>query len=263
MKRTSSLVAGLSMALLGFVLGPYSIQAALVEGGKGPQLLIGLDDDRQDNTLIQAGAAANQSLNRTDVMSGGQGNDVMFGLNGNDVMDGGQGQDIILGGPDSGAAPGGPPNSDIMFGGPGNDVNLWAPGDGSEAFIGGPGLDALIFGATDRETIADPATGVRLPKLLFGVEGFPQGIPTADVSGLTNFCTVEASPSPQYEYLVRFRNAAGNILATVRVRDVEQVFCTQSAGIAFADLSQSVPAFVPVSPQDVQALNPLVGAMIR
>ncbi len=101
----------------------------------------------------------------------------MFGLNGNDVMDGGPGHDIILGGPDGGPAPGGPPNSDIMFGGPGNDVNLWAPGDGSEAFIGGPGRDALIFGATDREALPDPTTGVRLPTLLFGVPGFPQGIP--------------------------------------------------------------------------------------
>jgi hypothetical protein len=57
-------------------------------------------------------------------------------------------------------SPGGPPNSDIMFGGPGNDVNLWAPCDGGEALIGGPGLDATIFGATDREALADPSTGV-------------------------------------------------------------------------------------------------------
>jgi hypothetical protein len=56
-----------------------------------------------------------------------------------------------------------------MFGGPGDDVNLWAPGDGSETFVGGPGLDAIIFGATDREVLADPATGVRLPTLRFGV----------------------------------------------------------------------------------------------
>ena len=90
-----------------------------------------------------------------------------------------------------------------MFGGPGDDVNLWAPGDGSEVFAGGPDKDALIFGATDREMDPDSATGVRLPTLLSGVDGFPQGIPTANVSGLTNFCTVEASPSPGYDYLVR------------------------------------------------------------
>ena len=255
------------LASVGLVLSSaHPIQAAEVEGGRGPQLLIGLDDDNQANALIQAGAIANQSLDRTDILDGGPGNDVMFGLNGNDVMDGGPGDDIILGGPDGGAAPGGPPNSDIMFGGPGNDVNLWAPGDGSEAFIGGPGVDAIIFGATDREAVADPATGVRLPTLLFYVPGFPQGIVTANVSGLANFCTIEDSPSPGYDFLVRFRSSAtGNIIVTVRVKDVEQVFCTSQAGasIAYADLTQPWPAFSAISPPDVGALNPIVGAMIR
>src|SRR5262245_13304155 len=206
-----SLSGGILVALVGVVLVPARpIQAALVDRGKGPQLLIGRDDDTIENAGIQAGAAADQSLSRTDVLVGGPGNDVIFGLNGNDVIDGGPGRDIILGGPDGGAAPGGPPNSDIMFGGPGSDVNLWAPGDGSEAFIGGNGTDALIFGATDREINPDPATGVRLPTLLFGVPGFPQGIPTANVSGLNNFCTIESSPIAPYDFLVRFRGAANN-----------------------------------------------------
>ena len=244
-------------------VGYVGTQAALVENANGPQLLIGLDDDRQDNVAIQAGAVANQSLNRTDVLVGGPGNDVMFGLNGNDVMDGGPGQDIILGGPDGGAAPGGPPNSDVMFGGPGGDVNLWAPGDGSEAFIGGPGRDALIFGATDRDVLPDQTTGVRLPTLRFGVPGFPQGVPTADVSGLANFCTLEESPVSAYEHLVRFRGATGNIIVTVRVSEVEQVFCSQGGAIAFADLTQRFPAFVVISQPEVETLNLLVGAMIR
>ena len=98
-----------------------------------------------------------------------------------------------------------------------------------------------------------------MPKLLFGVPGFPQGIPTADVSGLSNFCTVEPSPSAGYDHLIRFRGAAGNIIVTVRVREVEQVFCSQDGGIALADLSQPSPGFVPVSPQQVQSLNPLDG----
>ena len=265
--RMSALSAGLFIACAGLIIGPArSTQAALADGGKGPQLLIGLDDDRQDNVAIQAGAAANQSLNRTDVLEGGPGNDVMFGLNGNDVMDGGPGRDIILGGPDGGAAPGGPPNSDIMFGGPGDDVNLWAPGDGSETFIGGPGLDAIIFGSTDRDGAADPTTGVRLPALRFGIPDFPQGIPTADVSGLANFCTLETSPLPGYDYLVRFRGrATGNIIVTVRLTGVEQVFCTDQAGgsIGFANLTDPTPSFVPVSHQEVEILNSLVAAMIR
>jgi len=187
----------------------------------------------------------------------------MFGLNGDDVIRGAGGRDIILGGPDGGAAPGGPPNSDIMLGGAGGDVNLWAPGDGSEAFFGGTGLDALIFGSTDREAVPDPATGVRLPTLLSGVEGFPQGVPTADVSGLNNFCTIEAGPLPEYDYLVRFRGATGNIIVTVRIKDVEQVFCTLNGGIGFADVRGGSLEFVPISQEVVGFVNRLVAAMIR
>jgi hypothetical protein len=145
-------------------------------------------------------------------------------------------------------------------------VNLWAPGDGSEAFVGGPGLDAIIFGATDRDAIADPTTEVRLPTLFAGVAGFPQGIPTANVSGLGNFCTVEASPSSGYQFLVRFRSAATrNIIVTVRVKDVEQAFCTDQSGgaIAFADLTVPSPAFGVVSQPEVETLNEIVAAMIR
>src|SRR5688500_9278107 len=231
-----------------------------------PQLLIGLDDDRQDNPAVQAGAVNNQSLNRTDILIGGPANDVMFGLNGNDVMEGREGRDIILGGPDGGTPPGGPPNSDIMFGGPGNDVNLWGPGDGSEAFIGGGGLrDALVFGATDRDTTPDPETDFLLPTLLFGIPGFPQGIPTANVTGVTAFCTIEASPLPEYEFLVRFLGVTGNLIVTVRVSGVEQVFCSGQGGgaITFADLTVPYPSFVVVSHQEVGELNSLVGRMIR
>src|SRR5262245_63000001 len=250
------------LALLGAV--PSQINAAQDgqgnQDGHGSQLIIGADDDRQDNAAVQAGAGADQSLKRTDGMIGGPGNDVIFGFNGNDVIDGGPGSDIILGGPDGGPAPGGPPNSDIMFGGPGDDVNLWAPGDGSEAFLGGPGLDAIVFGATDRET-----TGIRLPSLKFGVAGFPQGIPTADVSGLPQHCTVERSPLPGFDYLVRFRGPAENIIVTVRLAGVEQVVCPSKdgPGIAFADLTSPSPVFVDVSHPEVEALNPLVAAMIR
>ena len=260
----SALSAGLIVALLGVILGPAHRRRRRHRRRQGPQLLIGLDDDRQDNAAIQAGAAANQSLNRTDVLVGGSGNDVMFGLNGNDVMDGGPGRDIILGGPDGGPAPGGPPNSDIMFGGPGNDVNLWAPAMAARRSSAGQGATRSSSARRIAMRFApDPTTGVRLPTLLVGVPGFPQGIPTADVSGLSNFCTLEDSPSPEYQYLVRFRGAAGNIIVTVRVSEVEQVFCSQGGAIAFADLTVPSPAFVVVSQQEVETLNSLVGAMIR
>jgi hypothetical protein len=126
-------------------------------------------------------------------------------------------------------------------------------------------VDALVFGATDRELVADPQTGVRLPTLRFGVPGFPLGIPTADVSGQTQHCTVERSPLAAYEFLVRFRGPTNNIIVTVRVRDVEQVFCTseQGSAIAFADLTIPAPSFVDVAPFQVERLNPLVAAMIR
>ena len=51
-----------------------------------------------------AGAAANQSLNRTDVIEGGSGNDVIFGLKRQRRDRRRPGSDIILGGPDGGAA---------------------------------------------------------------------------------------------------------------------------------------------------------------
>jgi hypothetical protein len=89
-------------------------------------------------------------------------------------------------------------------------------------------------------------------------------MPTADVSGLQNFCTIEDSPLPGYQFLVRFRGAAAsNIIVTLRVRDVEQVFCSQGGAIAFANLTVPSPAFVVVSQQEVEHLNSLVAAMIR
>ena len=96
-----------------------------------------------------------------------------------------------------------------MFGGPGNDVNLWAPGDGSEALSAGKDAtrSSSVRPIAIRLLIERPEFGCR--RCCSAVAGFPQGIPTANVSGLTNFCTVEKSPLPDYEYLVRFRGAAG------------------------------------------------------
>ena len=78
-----------------------------------------------------------------------------------------------------------------------------------------------------------------------------------------NICTIEDSLSPGYQYLVRFRVPAGNIVVTLRVAEVEQVFCSQAGAITFADLSLPSAAFVASSHSELQSLNPLVAAMIR
>jgi heme/copper-type cytochrome/quinol oxidase subunit 2 len=86
----SALSAGLPLAVVGLFLGPlHPTRAALVEGGNGPQLLVGLDDDKQANAVIQAGAV-------------GRANDVVSGLNGNDVnfWVRGDGSEAFVGGPD-------------------------------------------------------------------------------------------------------------------------------------------------------------------
>ena len=89
-----------------------------------------------------------------------------------------------------------------------------------------------------------------LVRLLASLEGVAEVVATGD-------------PLPGFDYLIRFRSAAGAIIVTVRVKDVEQVYCSQAGGISVADLTQSTPAFAAISLAEVQALNALVGAMIR
>ena len=232
--------------------------AALLDGRDNrAQVLTGRDDDNVDNPVIQpAGVAANQSLNNTDVVLGEGKNDVLIGLLGSDVMDGGSGKDIILGGTEQGTAP----NSDVMFGRTGNDVNVWAPGDGSDAFLGEQGKDALVFGVIDREN--------NVPTLSPPRRDFPRGVPTAEVTDSPGFCTIEkvTNASLGYEFLARFFvRATGNLAVTIRVTDVEQVFCTSEAGgaITFADLTRNHPQFVEIPAHRVDNLNQTVDWIIR
>jgi Ca2+-binding RTX toxin-like protein len=196
-------------------------------------------------------------LNNTDVLLGGFGNDILIGLLGNDVLRGGPGHDILIGGPEGA----GPPNSDVIFGDFGNDVNIWQGGDGSDAFIGGHGRDAMVFGTMDRDAN-------NVPILTPPVEGFPHGVPTANVTGQGGFCTLERVQDPEFgfDWLVRFFvRATGALAVTIRLAEVEQVFCTSQPGgqVTFADLTQSSPQFVVVSLEQVQQLNQIVGLIIR
>jgi hypothetical protein len=233
-------------------------QAALVDGGAGPEVLIGRDDDNVDNPVIQPdGVEVNQSLDNTDIIWGETGNDVVIGLLGNDVIWGGPDWDITIGGTEQGETP----NSDVIFGDEGDDVNIWAPGDGSDAYIGGAGTDAQVFGVIDRDD-------TNVPTLTDPVEGFPEGAPTADVSGQGGFCTLERVQDAGlgYEFLVRFFvRETGALAVTIRLAEVEQVFCTSEEGgqITFADLTEDSPEFVEVKLEEVKDLNSLVAQIIR
>jgi hypothetical protein len=259
--RSRVLAAGVVFAASAMLTGALQpivpIYAGLEEGGGGAQVLIGKDNDNTNNAIIQpAGVAANQSLNNTDVLSGGAGPDVLIGLLGSDVLFGNAGNDILVGGTEQGATP----NSDIMFGGAGNDVSVWAGGDGSELFVGGPGLDAQVFGTIDRVN--------NVPTLSAPQPGHPTGVPTANVSGQGGFCTLEkvTDPSLGYEYLARFFvRATGTLAVTVRLVDVEQLFCTSEAGgaITYANLRDHDPQLVEVSLDQVEHLNRTVREIIR
>ena len=67
---------------------------------------------------------------------------------------------------------------------------------------------------------------------------------------------------------MRFRNAAGALVVTLRQVEVEQVFCPSSngqaaTGIVYANLNQDDPQFRSVSLDEVQQINPLVAQIIR
>ncbi|HJQ85313.1 MAG TPA: hypothetical protein VKA21_14605 [Candidatus Binatia bacterium] len=247
---------------LGLALYAPASQAGYLVGTGRADVLIGRDDDNQDDPEIQpAGVAANQSLNNADTLLGGPGDDVLIGMLGSDVLIGGAGNDVIIGGIERGSQP----NSDIQIGDTGNDTAIWQGGDGSDVFDGGPGQrDALVFGTIDR----DPETNV---PILSPVDGrhAATGLPTANVTGQNGFCTLEPVAHPAargFDFLVRFFSKTnGNLLVTVRTRDVEQVFCTAqgTAAMTFADLTTPNPQFVEIAPDAVRDLNTDVAQMIR
>jgi hypothetical protein len=247
---------------LGLALHASAVQAAELVGSARPDVLIGSDDDNQNDPEIQpTGVIANQSLNNADTLIGGGGDDVLIGMLGSDVLLGGRGNDVLIGGIERGTQP----NSDIQIGDTGNDIAIWQGGDGSDLFDGGRGrLDALVFGILD----SDPTTDVPILSLVDRRHA-ATGLPTANVTGQGGFCTVEAVEDPDargFEFLVRFfSKASGALLVTVRTRDVEQVFCTapDAAAITFADLTAPEPDFEVVALDAVRDLNPVVGLIIR
>ncbi len=260
--------AQISTAAMLISMATTSVYAGAQNGGLDacagqPDVLIGQDNDNINNPLIQPNEPPpNQSLNNADILEGGAGCDVLIGLAGNDVLIGGEGNDIMIGGTEQ-FDPDGFGNKDVMIGGDGNDTNIWAPGDGSDAFIGGRGgRDSQVFGLIDRDEN-------NVPVLTPVVGTFSEtGLPTANVTGSPGFCRLELVEDTDlgFDYLVRFFvRSTGNLAVTVRLKDVEQVFCTSEAGgqITYADLTEDFAEFIEIDPSEVVGLNPAVNQIIR
>ncbi len=257
-----------ALALLTFALPIATVNAAFLEGSNKADTLFGLDNDNEDNPVIDIFDTNNQSLLNTDVIEGRRGRDVLIGLLGNDVLKGDSSSDVLVGGTENFIGP----NKDVIFGGNGDDTNVWAPGDGDDAFIGGRGdRDAQVFGVIDADVVGvvpddDPDNGgkeIKVPVL-----NEETGLPTANVTGSPGFCTLERVEDPElgFDFLVRFFVRDPEALAvTIRLKDVEQVFCTSEAGgaITFADLRAHDPQFVEVPLQEVGRLNRTVAQIIR
>ena len=258
-------VATGAVVLGGVLLGasaPPKADAGLLIGTSGNDVLIGKDDDVQENPVIQPpGTAADQSLARADVLLGLEGDDLLIGLLGDDYLDGGPGDDVLVGGTEQGNRP----NSDIQLGGEGDDVAVWAGGDGSDAYVGGPGNDAIVFAVIDRDEANVPTA-----KQVEAGRG-TRPIVTANLTGAPGFCTVEAGPEGSgYEFLVRFiRRTDDVLLVTVRVTHVEQVFCAsrEGGGAEWADLTAytygGAIEMRPITLERITERNPLAGAIVR
>jgi hypothetical protein len=246
----------------GLLVGARTGLASLLIGTPGNDVLVGRDDDVRESEVIHPPSTmADQSLGKTDVLLGLEGDDLLVGLLGDETLDGGPGDDVLVGGTEQGTTP----NQDVQLGGDGDDVSVWAGGDGSELFYGGSGLDAIAFAVIDR----DMTTNVPTVKTIDGANG-PRGVVTANLTGAPGFCEVNPAPDGSgFDWLVRFVRRADNVLlVTVRVKDVEQLFCASRAGggAEWADLSgyqYSTGELRPVTLERIAELNPLIGAIVR
>jgi len=83
-------------------LQSLDVHAAYVQGTRRSEVLIGVDDDNQNDPEIQSGPGADQSLDNADVLVGDRGDDVLIGMLGSDVLLGGPGADVLVGGIEGG-----------------------------------------------------------------------------------------------------------------------------------------------------------------
>jgi hypothetical protein len=263
------------------------------ENGKKPQVLIGADNDDPSNGTVQpipTPPGADQSLKKSDQISGGLGPDTLIGRLGSDVFRAGPGDDVIVGGTEGGQPPPALPNSDIAYGETGSDTFIWAPGDGSDAFIGGnaakvkkvkvkssakgktkkvkkpaPEVDTLVIGnlvlSSDLSTPQLYQTKFgQLPKVFSSDRGVPTplGATTPPRNpNLTGLCEIVAAPPGLgFNYLVRFFGSPGNLAVTIRTKGVEQVICPTTASDAATLTSLGTRGAGPVQTESVDFTAP-------
>ncbi|MGH9119982.1 MAG: hypothetical protein ACRD0A_19570 [Acidimicrobiales bacterium] len=237
LRTTAAVIAAAATATLAtLALAPLGAGASVEKGGRGLDVLVGADNDNVNNTAIQPDpAGAKQHLDNTDLLTGSLNRDLLIGRAGSDTLLGEEGGDILIGGLEGGTPNA---NSDVLVGGSGGDINIWAPGDGSDLFDGGSGRDVMILA---------PIVNVNRDITLFDFEG--QQVPRVNVNQGTQFCTIERAPTTDglnVDAVVRFRNAAGALVVTIRLVDVEQVLCiSQTPGqVGVADIDEGQDEFV-------------------
>lgn len=233
--KTKALAIGAAMAAV-LAAAAVSGSAMVKPGTPGNDVHIGPDTDNANNTFIQPpGVTAKQHMDNTDVLFGRAGADLLIGRLGADVLLGGTAADILVGGPEGGQAP----NSDVLLGDEGDDINIWAPGDGSEVFVGDKGAhDTMVFAPF--VTNADGSLRI--------VTREGRRVPRVDIGGQPTFsCDIVPVPPSQQtgeQFLVRFL-VNGNIVVTVRQKDVERVLCSSpnEGWATSADLTDAHPQF--------------------
>ncbi|MFN8555996.1 MAG: hypothetical protein U0531_01110 [Dehalococcoidia bacterium] len=252
---TGAMVGALTLG--GLIAGAGDSRAGLLIGTAGPDVLIGKDDDTNENPAYHPpGTAADQawagptcySAWTATTLSASAATICSTAARATTCWSAARRTEPA-------------PNSDYMLGGDGDDVFIWAPGSGSELFLGGTGVDAIILAPIDRDGAAPAMKMVDLGR-------GERPIATANLTGSPGFCRIDPAPEGSgYEWLVRFVvRASGALAVTVRLAGVEQVFCASEAGGAavWADLtSYDGGELRPITVERIRQINPLAGAIVR
>lgn len=224
------------LAATALVSAVATSSAGLVRPGTpGKDVTVGLDNDNADNVFIQPrGVSVPQHMDNADVLFGRANDDLLIGRLGADTLLGGRNDDILIGGPDDTASP----SSDVLVGDEGRDISIWSPGDGNDAFVANDGSDTMIFAP-----IVTKSNGAILRTRHDGRQ-----VPRVVIDRQPDYtCTIVTVPARERlgsQFLVRFL-VGGEVVATVRQKDVERVLCPSPArGRAeLADLTARRPHF--------------------